>query len=195
MLNSNIMADYLQRFPELSLDDLYRLFSLASERQLKAGDTYIAAGTASQRLAYIKTGLIRAYEITDRGEEKTLLLKWENQFFASFDTILHHRPSRFTYEALEDTILLEADHAAFMQVIDADPRFAKAKTYFLQHMLAEALERLESFVLLTPEERYVQLIHEKPGLAQRVAARHIATLLGITPVSLSRIRRRLAQGK
>lgn len=193
MITEDKIAYYLRLFKGLSLADLQQLFALARERKLKAGDVYIDSGAVFKRLAYVKSGMIRAYAIEADGEEKTILLKWEDQFFASYDTILWQRPSRFIYQACEETVLLEADYSEFMELVDAKPAFSAAKTYFLQQMLAEALERVESFILLRPEERYQKLVQENPWLTQRVLSKHLASLLGITPVSLSRIRHRLAR--
>ena len=191
MISAEKLAFYLDTFKELSLDDLQALFALVKERSLKAGSVYIDTGALFKRLAYVKSGLIRIYHLDDSGDERTVQLKWEDQFFASFDTMLWQRPSRFIYEAYEDTVLLEAEYQQFMDLVDATPRFSAAKTYFLQHMLAEALERVESFILLKPEARYEQLVAEHPDLLQRIPSKHLASLLGITPVSLSRIRKRL----
>ena len=192
MLNLDKLQHYQTLFKDITFEDLQMLMSLTREKKLKAGERYIDIGSNYRRLAYVKSGLIRAYDINTRGQDLTVLIRWEDQFFADMDTILWDRPSRFYYEAFEDTVLLEADYNQFMEVIDASPRFATAKSYFLQHMLAETLERLEGFVLLTPELRYQRLIEQKHSLAQRLPAKHLASLLGITPVSLSRIRKRIA---
>ncbi len=191
MLDEKKIAQYLTLFKDVSLDDLQLLFSLATEKRLKAGEHYIETGSVSNRLAYVKSGLIRAYNINEKGDDITILLRWEDQFFANFETIFWQRPTRFTYQALEDTVLLEADYHKFMKIIDANPGLSAAKTYFLQHMLAEALERVEGFVLLNPEQRYLHLLNQQNNLAQRVPAKYIASLLGITSVSLSRIKRRV----
>jgi CRP-like cAMP-binding protein len=192
MLNLDKLEHYQRLFKDITLEDLQKLFQLTREKHLKEGDRYIDIGSTNRRLAYVKTGLVRAYFIEASGQDTTLLVRWEDQFFADMDTILWDRPSRFCYEALEDTVLLEADYFQFMEIVDASPKFATAKSYFLQLMLAETLERLEGFVLLTPEQRYLQLIEQKNSLAQRLPSKHLASLLGITPVSLSRIRKRIA---
>lgn len=191
MLSEDKITYYLKLFQGLTFGDLQKLFELARVKQLKAGDCYIDTGSTSRRLTYVKSGLIRAYTINKQGAEITVLLRWEDQFFSNFDAILWERPSQFTYEAFEDSVILETDYHEFMKVIDSDPKFAAAKTYFFNSMLAEALERIEGFVLLSPEERYLHLLTQKPGLAQRVSSKHLATLLGITPVSLSRIKKRI----
>jgi len=69
------------------------------------------------------------------------------------------------------------------------------RSIFQVDMLKEAMERIESFVLLSPTERYLKLIEEKPDIVNRVPDKYLSTYLGITPVSLSRIRKRIASGQ
>lgn len=192
MQASDKIKFYLGIFKDLSTRDIFSFLKAARTRKLAAGDIYIREGETGARLAFIRKGIIRAYHVNEQGEELTLMLRWEDQFIASHENIIFNRPSRFIYEAVEETTLLEADYATIMRIIDSNPVFEKSRYYFLLHMLGEAMTRMESFVLLSPEERYLQLIREKPDLVQRVPGKHLATLLGITPVSLSRIRKRIA---
>lgn len=192
MLDENTLNHYKDFF-ELELAELLALLSLTREKKLGIGDVYIQEGSLTRKLAYIQKGLIRTVYLKENGDEITMLLRWEDQFFSSYDSIFFNRPSRFTYQALEDTVILEANYDEFMDFLNAHPRFAKAKDFFLLSMLAEAMERVESFVLMTPEERYLKLIKEKGDIVQRCHDKHLATWLGITPVSLSRIRKRIAE--
>lgn len=191
MLEENKINHYLQFFG-LSLEELMQIFDLATVKTVEEGGVYIKEGSTSRKLAYIKEGLVRAHYLQENGEEITLLLHWEDNFFGSYDAIFFNRPSRFTYQAMEPTIILEVDYDQFMDLLNAQPKFGKAKDYFLNSMLAESLERVESFVMLNPEERYLNLIKKKSNIVQRCPDKYIATMLGITPVSLSRIRKRLA---
>lgn len=193
MLDENTIKYYLDLF-ELDLTELMGLLNLTRERVLREGDVYIQEGSMTRKLAYIKTGLMRTIYLKDNGDEITMLLRWEDQFFSSYDSIFFKQASRFTYQALEDTVVLEANYDEFMDYLNAHPRFAKAKDFFLISMLAEAMERVESFVLMTPEERYLKLIKEKGDIVQRCHDKHLATWLGITPVFLSRIRKRISEG-
>ncbi|WP_345952781.1 Crp/Fnr family transcriptional regulator [Mucilaginibacter sp. PAMB04168] len=193
MLTPEDIKFYLGIFKGLSLSDLNELFKMAHSRNLKAGNVYIEQGAASKKLGLIRSGLIRAYCIKENGDDITLMLRWENQFVASHDNIILNQPSRFIYEALEDTSLLEFDYERIQAILDNNPKLSSHRNLFLLRMLAEALERMESFVLYTPEERYLQLMKEKPNIFNRVHNKYLATLLGVTPVSLSRIRKRIAQ--
>lgn len=192
MIHPDKIAFYLKLFPNMGLQDLQNLFNLARVQTLAAGDIYIREGELSKKLAYVKEGLIRAYQVNDKGDERTLLLRWEDQFLTSHDNLFFQQPSRFVYQALEDTTLLVADFDAIQALIENTGAMQYSRYYFVLDMLANAMHRVESFVLLNPEERYQQLMQQKPDLLQRVPGKYLASLLGITPVSLSRIRKRIA---
>jgi CRP-like cAMP-binding protein len=193
MLSAEDINFYLGIFKGLSLDDLTELFKLAEIKHVSANDTYIDYGDTTTKLGFIRKGLIRAYGIKNNGDDVTLFLRWENQFIAAHDGIIHRRPSRFIYQALEDTVLMELDYLKLETILDSNPKLSAHRNIFLMTMLSEALERMESFVLLSPEERYMQLLKDKPDIFNRVHNKYLATLLGITPVSLSRIRKRITK--
>jgi CRP-like cAMP-binding protein len=195
MLNTDDIKFYLSIFKGLSLADLNELFSMAHTRRIPANGIYIEEGSSSKKLGLIRKGLVRAYCVKENGDDVTLMLRWENQFVASHDNIILNQPSRFIYQALEDTVLMELDYGRVESILDNNPKLSSHRNIFLLRMLAEALERMESFVLLTPEERYLRLLKDKPDIFNRVHNKYLATLLGITPVSLSRIRKRIAKSQ
>jgi CRP-like cAMP-binding protein len=192
MLDVQKIKHYLSLFKDLTLADLVKLFRMAKTRTLNTGDIYIKEGSAYKKLAYIKKGLIRAYFTKENGDEITVLLRWEDQFLASHDSVILRQPSRFVYQALEDTELLELDYDLAQDMFDKNQQYAKARNFFLLNMLAESMARVETFIMLNPEERYLKLMKDKPDIINRVPNKYIASLLGITPVSLSRIRKRIA---
>jgi len=192
MLNEEKIKFYLDTFKTLRFEDLVKLFALARKRELAAGATYIKQGGLHRKLAYVVEGLIRSYTFKPNGDEATLQLYWEDQFFASRHNVLFNEPSPFIFEALEPTTLLEVDFDEMQTLLDTHIQYAPSRTFILSTMLAQSMDRVESFILLSPEERYRKLLAEKPDIINRVADKHIATMLGITPVSLSRIRRRMA---
>jgi CRP-like cAMP-binding protein len=193
MLSTEDIKFYLTLFKDLSISDLVELFGMAQTRKIPAGEIYIDEGSIYKKLALIRNGLIRVYCIKPNGDDVTLMLRWEKQFFASHDNIILNQPSRFIYEALENTVLTEVDYNRVENILNNNPRLSSYRNLFLLNMLAESIERMESFVLLSPEERYLQLVKNNPDIVNRVHNKYLATLLGITPVSLSRIRHRIAK--
>jgi CRP-like cAMP-binding protein len=171
--------------------DTTALFAMTREVKLEANEIYIREGETERRLAFIEQGIMRAYIIKDNGDEATLFLRWEEQFIASHDTIINRQPSRFIYRALEPTTLLEMDYDVLETVLKTHPEYEPLRNFFLMRMLSESLKMMESFVTLSPEERYRNLLTERFDLVNRVPDKYIASMLGITPVSLSRIRKRI----
>jgi CRP-like cAMP-binding protein len=171
--------------------DTAPLFAMTTPVSLETNEAYIREGESSRRLAFIEHGVIRAYTIKENGDEATLLLRWEGQFIASHDTIINRQPSRFIYRALEPVKLLQIDYGVLEEILKTHPEYEPLRNFFLMKMLAESLKMLESFVTQSPEERYRELLSERFDLVNRVPDKYIASMLGITPVSLSRIRKRM----
>lgn len=193
MNDIQLLLEGISHIKDITPVDLLQLTQLATRRELAAGAVYITEGASSRQLAFIEKGIIRTYAVKENGDEATLLLRWEGQFIASHDTIILNRPSRFIYRAVEPVILLEIDYGELERVMSDQPRLEPLRTFFLKKMLAESLDLIASFVLLSPEERYLKLVEEKADIVSRVPGKYIASLLGVTPVSLSRIRKRISQ--
>jgi hypothetical protein len=84
------------------------------------------------------------------------------------------------------------DHAVLESIFNRNPRLEKNRKMFLREVVKKSSDRVRSFVLMNAEERYLKFINDFPDLSNRVPDKYIAHVLGITPVSLSRIRKRLA---
>jgi CRP-like cAMP-binding protein len=167
------------------------LFAMTTAVSLETNEAYIREGENSRRLAFIEQGIIRVYITKKNGDEATLLLRGEGKFIASHDTIINRQPSRFIYRALEPVKLLQIDYDVLEDVLQNHPEYEPLRNFFLMKMLAESLKMLESFITQSPEERYRELLAERFDLVNRVPDKYIASMLGITPVSLSRIRKRM----
>lgn len=195
MLDTEKLNYYLGIFKNLEMKDLAAIFNLVKIKKLKAGEILIKQGEYYKKLSYIKKGLIRAYLIKNNGDEITTFIRWEDQFVTSHDSVLFDETSRFMYQAIENTILFEVDYDILQDFIAKNPKLELGRVHFLRKMYGESILTIETFILLTPEERYLKFIKDKPNIINRVPSKYIANLLGITPVSLSRIRGRIANQK
>ena len=194
MLSQEDLQFYISLLKGVSIADVYRLFKTAKIKKLRAGEVYIPEGSISTKMGRIKSGLIRGYQLKPNGDEITITLSWENQFVGSYDSIAWQKPSRFIFHALEDTTLMEIDYKIMQEFADRNSAIGAHRSNIQLRMLEKAIDRIESFVLMSPTERYLKLVQDKPDIVNRVPDKHLATYLGITPVSLSRIRKRIAQG-
>jgi CRP-like cAMP-binding protein len=171
------------------------LLQFATSKVIAASEIYIPEGKIFKKIFYIKKGLLRIFFVTESGEEKTFFFRWEGQIAAIPECIFDNQPTRQTWQALEDCELMEIDFDIVEKLSENNISLIKIRLGFAEKMFLDALKRVESFVLDKPEERYQKLIIQKPEIIKRVADKHIASFIGVTPVSLSRIRKRLASQK
>lgn len=148
-----------------------------------------------QELRFILSGAIRLYYVKD-GEEITSYFCLDNEYICSYKSFSKQVPNLSFIQALEDTLLLTFSYTAIQQLL-ANPITAYKMERF-GRLLAEELtfcyeDRVQAFVTQTPEERYATLLTSNARVLQHISQQYIATYLGITPVSLSRIRKRLVE--
>lgn len=179
----------------LTLLDVQKLLQAARMKSFPTGTVLISEGAVKKEIFFIRKGLVRAFAINDKGDEITTLLRKENQIIASSDIILFDQPAQFYYQTLEPTQTFQIDYELLQSIIAENPKLEANRKFIFQNILKETLKRIDSFVLLSPEERYIHFVRSNPDLVNRVPNKYIANILGITPVSLSRIRKRIASKK
>lgn len=162
---------------------------------LNAQEVFLRAGTVKSPVYFIAKGLIRSYYVDENGQEITNMLRYENQVFASYENIFLGQPSRFSFQVLERTELLAIEVEVLRELIGSNDKLEEGRRFFVNAIISETLTSLNDFILLSPEARYIKFYKEHPELMNRVPNKYIANILGITPVSLSRIRRRISQRK
>ncbi len=179
----------------VSLKDIQVLIQAAKKQSFAPGAYLIKEGTLKRDVFFIRKGLVRTFIVNQKGDEITTSLRWENNFVMSPRSILFNEPSKFYLEAIEPTEVFSMDADVLQSIISKDHKLEANRKYFLRKELNRAFEQIDAFILLSPEERYVKFIQTNPDIVNRVPNKYIANVLGITPVSLSRIRKRLASKK
>lgn len=180
---------------ELSNNDVFEFLKHVQVINLNSGDVFLEEGSTKNNLYFIKKGLIRSYSINEKGVEITNRLRSENQLIASYEILFFNEPSRFNFQAIEETELLVIHFNELRNTIEHNTKLDVGRRYFMMKILSESLTALDDFILLNPEERYLKFMQLYPDLLNRVPYKYIASILGITPVSLSRIRKRIANKK
>lgn len=180
----------------MNIKRLYILLKNLSSKTFEKGEIVINDGDKINSVFYIRKGLVRSYLINDKGEEITFQLFAEKQLFGNVHTILFDETSKFTFETLEKTKVYFTDVKTFQDLSSNNLDFLKIDSrLFGRQILKQAFQRIDSFVFLSPEKRYQQYLKDYPNIINRVPDKYIANVLGITPVSLSRIRQRISKKK
>ncbi len=154
----------------------------------------LRAGDRAERVVLVVEGMLREYFAMVDGVERTKAFVREGELSGSLADLLSGAPSRAFIVAEEPCRLLAWPFAQLADLADRDPswdRFARAAT---QSLLLVKAEREHELLGLDAAARYAAFARRYPGLEARVAARHVASYLGITPVHLSRLRRRRRAG-
>ncbi|QMU31065.1 Crp/Fnr family transcriptional regulator [Adhaeribacter radiodurans] len=163
-------------------------------RNIKKREAFITGGKVCHEIGFIISGSFRFFFVKE-GVEISNYFCFENELVSSYKSFLKDEPSLINIEALETSEIICFSKPALLQ-LSSNPKVAFKMERF-GRLVAEYLiccyeERVVSFVTQTPEERYQQLLQQQPDLLQRIPQHYVANFLGITPVSLSRIRKRIS---
>lgn len=160
---------------------------------LKKKKNFAEPGKICNHIGLVVKGAVRYFLVKD-GEEITGYFSFENELLSSYKSFLTRQPGENYIQALEDSQIVTLSYRAIQQVYDDE--FIGRKMERFGRLIAEQYlicyeDRVNAFVTQTPEERYSKLIETGGEVLQRIPQHYIANFLGITPVSLSRIRRRI----
>lgn len=163
---------------------------------LKKKHYFATPDNICDKLGFIASGSVRYYHIKD-GQDITGYFSFENEFVSSYKSFLTGLPGYTYIQALEDTWFITFTRKGLDEML-ANPMLAYKMERFGRLIAEQYLccyeDRVVAFITQTPEERYLQLLSTGREILQRMPQHYIANYLGITPVSLSRIRRRVLVG-
>ncbi|RED23418.1 CRP-like cAMP-binding protein [Flavobacterium cutihirudinis] len=182
---SNIL-DHIYKLPESSLVELQ---NNVSEITFPKGHILLKANKVETNIYFIKKGLVRAY--IERDNEVTFWFGKEGETIISMKSYVEDQPGYEAIELLEDCELYELKTENLRKLFNEDVHIANWGRKFAEKELIKTEERLISKQFKNASERYLELMKDHPELIKRVQLGHIASYLGITQVSLSRIRAEL----
>jgi CRP-like cAMP-binding protein len=172
-----------------------RLRSAFVQRRIERGECFIREGEGSHRFAIVRSGLFRSYCIDDEGRDFTKHFFAEGSVLFSYAAYVGHLPSAYSIEALEDSLISVASMEELEALAGGDPSLLGLAKEVLDRAMIEKEGRSTEFLLLDSEGRYRRFREDNPGLEARVKQHQLASYLGITAVSLSRLRKRISLNK
>jgi CRP-like cAMP-binding protein len=185
------ITGFIKTITDIPADHEIALDTLIIKRTLQKGEDFISEGSYPKSIGFVLSGLFRYYYIDRKGEEFTKGFFPENTVLSSYSAIIENRPSYFAIQALEESEIEVFDYHKLNE------RFGKAAWYkdFLLTLIQKGFivkeTREREFLLLDAEERYIKFKERFPTLENRVKQQIIASYVGITPESLSRIRKKM----
>lgn len=158
-------------------------------RQMTHQEHWIQAGDFCNELCFILDGLLRVYYIDSTGNEVNQHFYQANEVIAPISAIISDEPCQYYIQALEPTQIMLADYHRLSAIGESNPEWLRIEINFLQKVFVKNARHEARLLLGNAEQRYKWFCKEYPELLERLPQYHIASFLGITAVSLSRLRK------
>ena len=186
------LRHYLTRFVELTNPEWAALEKHLVVKRIAKKGFFIQQGQIANEICFLLSGSCRLF-YEKNGEEKTTYFSFENNLVAAYLSCLTSQPSTVSIQALEDCELISFSYGVLTTLYDQFPAHQLFGRKLAEYLFAGLDIRLAELLTLSPEERYLKLIGTpaKRKIIERIPLQYVASYLGVTPVSLSRIRRRI----
>ena len=157
------------------------------ERHIPTKTTLLHEGQISQNIYFIKQGCLRMW-FNNNGKDITFQFFFENTMVSSIESFMGRKQSDFSLESIEPSTLVQINHEHFMKLLKLYPSLKDDLQNVLFERMGNYARLFLSRIKNNPQERYYELLREHPEIFTRIPQHYIASFLGITPISLSRIR-------
>lgn len=178
----------ISRFIELTEDEKKFFTAMLKEKKLRKKQFVLQEGDIARYQYFINKGCLRIYTINEKGQEHIIQFAIEDWWTSDMYSYLTQTPAKLNIEAVEDTELLCIDNPSMEILYQKVPKFERFFRLLLQNAFIANQSRIIESMSLTADERYCKFIERYPSMERRLPLKHIASFLGITPESLSRIR-------
>ncbi|RTL59196.1 MAG: Crp/Fnr family transcriptional regulator [Sphingobacteriales bacterium] len=188
---ADLLRKQIQLFTPLTDEDWELLEPHLSIKTIHKNKLFVQEGKKATNIGLVLEGMFRQYYTKD-GEEKTTYFFFENHFISGYISCITGKPSVLSIEALSDAVCITFPYTVLQELFEKSMTWQKFGRLIAEYLTVGLEERMVSLLLQSPEERYIELLNSnKTKILERIPQHYIANYLGITPVSMSRIRNRV----
>ncbi|WP_318509424.1 Crp/Fnr family transcriptional regulator [Bacillus sp. T3] len=185
------LLKYMKELTALTEEQQQEILESICIEENKKGTILLRQGEVSSKCYFVLKGCIRQYSIDESGNEVTSNFYTEEQAIANFDFHKQDKTSRYSLVCLEDTLLVVGDLDTEKEMYNKYNQLETMTRQMMEKNFGEVQDEFAAFIRSTPEERYKAILAKRPHLVDRVPQHQLASFLGITPESLSRIKKRI----
>jgi len=189
----NVLLAHIQEKVNLSVGDVDLLKSFFIPKKLRKRQYILQEGDVCKYLMFVEKGLLRMYHVDDKGAEHMIQFAWEGWWMADTYSFLSGDISQYNIDAIEDAELLMITLPNFEAMLLQLPVMERYFRILFQNNIISKERRLINTISYSAEEKYKRLVATHPEMIQRIPQNLIASYLGLTPETLSRIRKKLMQ--
>jgi len=189
------LVRYIERSSPLSDEHIALMKKVFVPKKIKKGGFLLREGEIPRYGAFVCRGFMRSYMVDNKGKEHIIQFAPENWWISAKTSTGEQVPSDIFIDAIEDSELLLIDRAGHISMLENVPAYAKGFQTGIQKKADAKEKRIVNAMAATAEERYRDFLETYPTIARRVPQHMLASYLGITPETVSRIRRKSMPGK
>ncbi|MCH2195439.1 Crp/Fnr family transcriptional regulator [Kordia sp.] len=161
-------------------------------KHIKKGDYLVTEGTIAKHIAYIRKGLFRTFYLKDGNEVNTCFCM-ENSMTTSHESFVNKKASTEYIQALEDATIISLSHESLLSLYESNSEWVELSRLLTEVECARLTERIKALSFETAKEKYLHLLTSQPKVIQRVSIQHIASYIGVSRETLSRVRSQISQ--
>lgn len=183
------LEQYINSYFGVQQKDLQTISILFKEELLKKGDYFLKTGKSCDKLSFIKSGLLRIY-VDKEEKEITQWISSKGYFVTDLSSLVFNAPARWNIQALTDSELYTINKQDYQQIGKLIARWHELEKLFIAKCFSMLEDRIFSHLSMTAEERYLFFYEKNKELFNQVPLQYLASMLGMTPETFSRIRKK-----
>lgn len=192
----DVLFNHIQEKVSLTDFDKEKIKTFFISKKLRKRQYLLQEGDVCKNMAFVAKGLLRIYNVDDKGGEHMNVFGWEGWWLSDFNSFLSVVPAVFNIDAIEDSELLTISRSNYDELTLAVPIMDRYFRILYQNSIITKDRRLMSSTTHSAEERYLLLAESNPQIMERIPQNMIASYLGLAPETISRIKKNIAaQGK
>lgn len=189
--DTTIFLEELRKRIAVPEGEYEQFLKLWEPKEFKRNEFILQSGEIPKFSIFVLKGCLRQYIVNEKGEESIVYFAEERHWIGDLPAMRNKAISNFNFQAIEDCILLTISAENWEQAFVQFPWWTQAHLTGYQKWAAKLQQQMADMNTLTGETRYLTLLRERPRLFQRVPQHYIASYLGISPETLSRIRKKI----
>jgi len=189
----NILFEHVEEKVQLTDKDKELVMSFFKCKNLRKRQYLLQEGDMCKYISFVAQGLMKSYTVDDKGNEHINLFAWEGWWISDFTSFVFGNEAKLNIDTIEDTALLLLSRANYDKMLTEVPVMERYFRILYQNSLATKDSRLISANTHTAEEKYAMFLETYPSISQRLPQNLIASYLGLSPETISRIKRKIIE--
>jgi len=184
------LENYIHHYFSISLDDCKKVSGLFKTETLEKGNYFLKSGKYCNKMSFIQEGILRIF-VSLPEREVTQWIGTRGFFITDVSSFIFRNPSRFNIQALTNTRLFTIEYEQYITMGKLVPKWNEFEKLFIGNYFVMMENRVFDLISKPAEERYQQLFDQNRELFNQVPLQYLASMLGMTPETFSRIRRKM----